>query len=116
MRNLEQLAVRVKILQPTDSIGKAAEAVRCSSVGAVPVARDGMLCGLLTADILAEYLVHGSPERAKEETVACLPLERAVVLPESLPAAEALQFFRENELERAPVIDRSGGLVGIVST
>jgi CBS domain-containing protein len=116
MQTLEKVTVRVKVLTPADSVGKAAEAVRNSTVGAVPVVESGWIAGLVTAEVLAEYLSAGSPEWLKERRVAELPLERAVALPERLSPQEALHYLRENGLERAPVVDAANGLAGMVST
>jgi CBS domain-containing protein len=115
MRTIGQLAVRVVTLRPGDSLGKAAEAVRCSSVGVVPVIDQGRLLGLVTSRLLADFLAQGSPERLKDLTVAALPLESVIALPDTLPPTEALRFFQANSLECAPVLDASGGLLGIVS-
>jgi CBS domain-containing protein len=115
MQTLEQLAVRVKVLTPEDSIGKAAEAVRCSTVGAVPVVQDGILLGLLDGSILAEALAEGPAERLKDLSVAHLRLERVVALPETVTAPDALAFLQANGLQHAPVVDLGGGLVGMIS-
>lgn len=115
MDTLGQVTVRVKTLQPEDSIGKAAEAIRCSNVGAVPVIEEGRLLGMLTAEALADFLGVFPPERARDLSVSTLPLEGAIALPEGLSPAEALQFLQANRLERAVVLDYSGGLLGVVT-
>jgi CBS domain-containing protein len=115
METLEQVAVRVKTLHPEDSIGKAAEAVRCSHVGAVPVVEDSRLLGLLTAGTLADFLAAVPAPSAAELSVSSLPLEPAIAFPEGLSPAEALKYFQANRLERAVVLDYSGGLLGMVT-
>jgi len=115
MPTLGQLAIRTKVLKPEDSLGKAAEAVRCSTVGAAPVAEDGQLLGMVTAAGLAELLAEESPERARELTVAALALDEALALPAGLEPREALLFLRANEAEAAPVLSYSGELLGMVS-
>jgi hypothetical protein len=115
MHTIGQLAVRVRVLSPGDSVGRAAEAVRSSTVGAVPVVADGRLLGLVTAASLGSYLASLPQPPTDEILVSSVPIERTVALPEGLSASEALQFFDANALEHAPVLDRSGGLVGIIS-
>jgi hypothetical protein len=115
MQTIGPLAVRVKLLSPSDSLGRAAEAVRMSTVGAAPVLADGRLVGLVTSAILGEALTYLGPEEARRARVADLPLARAVVLPESISPADALGFFEANELEQAPVVDSGYGLVGLIS-
>src|SRR5687767_2962414 len=99
METLGQVTVKVKFLHPEDTIGKAAEAIRCSTVGAVPLVEHGQLLGLLTAEALADFLSVMPPPGARELSVASLPLEGAIVLPERLSPTEALQFLRVNHLE-----------------
>jgi CBS domain-containing protein len=115
MHTIGQLAVRVRVLSPGDSVGRAAEAVRSSTVGAVPVVADGRLLGLMTASSLGSYLATLASDPGDQSTVEAVPLEQALALPEGLGANEALQFFHANGLERAAVLDRAGGLVGLIS-
>lgn len=115
METLEHVAVRVKTLRPQDSIGKAAEAIRCSNVGAVPVIEDGRLLGLLTAETLADFLALVPPRGARDLSVASLALDVALALPAGLAPAEALQFLQANRLEQAVVLDAAGGLLGLVT-
>jgi CBS domain-containing protein len=116
MHSLGQLAVRVKPLHPVDSLGKAAEALRSSALPAAPVVEGGRIIGIVTARSLADYLAQESPEELKDATVACLPLEGGIALPETLPPTEALRFFHANGLECAPVVDAGGNLLGLVSS
>ena len=95
MQQVGQLAVRVRPLDAFDSLGRAAEAVRSSPFGAVPVIQYGCLTGMVTARILAEYLASeaGDPEQAaRERTVAELPLSSGFALPDGLSLREALLF------------------------
>ena len=115
MDTLGQVTVHVKSLRPTDSIGKAAESIRCSNVGAVPVIEDGRLLGMLTAGTLADFLSVFPPERARDLSVSSLALEGAIALPEGLSPADALQFLQANQLERAVVLDDAGGLLGVIT-
>ncbi len=113
MDTLEPIAVRVKVLFPEDSLGKAAEAVRASAVGAVPVVDGGIIVGLATAASLANALDEGPVQGRR---VQDLELEASVSLPETWSPREALAYLRAAGLERAPVVDRSYGLIGMVST
>lgn len=115
MDTLGQVTVRVKSLSPNDSIGKAAESIRCSNVGAVPVVDNGRLLGMLTADTLADFLSAFPPERTRELSIASLALEGAIALPEGLSPAEALHFIQANQLERAVVLDDTDGLLGVIT-
>src|SRR5688500_14172180 len=113
MQDIGQLATRVHILTPEDSLSRAAEAVRSSAMGAAPVIRDGRLAGLVTAALLASW---AGQNGKTGETVDDLPLDPAVALPDSLSAEDAAAFLRSNHLDCAPVVDTSTNtLVGMVS-
>lgn len=114
-QTIGQLAVKVRVLAPEDSIGRACEAVRASTVGAAPVVTSSRLVGLVTAYELGQFLA-SHPEIDPEETrVDALPLEQAVALPEGISPQDALRFFQANGLMVAPVLDFSGCLVGMIS-
>src|SRR6478672_8579619 len=98
MQTIGPLAVRAKILEPDDSLGKAAEAVRASTVGAVPVVQHGRLQGLVTAEALSAHLAEHGPDLADEVTLRALELESAVSLPDTLTPQDALLFFEANGL------------------
>ena len=114
MQDIGQLAIRVHILTPDDSLSRAAEAVRSSAMGAAPVVRDGRLAGLVTAELLATWAGHNGG--AGVGTVGELPLNPAVALPDGLSPEDAVAFLRSNHLDCAPVVDPSTNtLVGMVS-
>src|SRR5437773_1584574 len=113
MQTIGPLAVRVKSLAPSDSIGKAAEAVRASTMGAAPVVEAGRLVGIITAATLGDALTYLGGERGTALKVSHLPLEHPVVLPDTFSPADALGFLEANDLEHAPVIDAGYGLLGM---
>lgn len=115
MQPIGQLAIRVKVLEPEDSVAKAAEAVRSSQVGAAPIIASGRLIGQVTADLLAEYLTEVGPQGSKRTTLEELPLIPLIALPETLAPSEALLFFQTNDLETAAVVDSSAGFIGLVT-
>jgi CBS domain-containing protein len=115
MDTLEQIVVRVKSIAPSDSIGKAAEAIRCSTVGAVPVVESGRLLGILTAETVADFLAAVPPRGARELSIESLPLDGAMAFPQGMAPAETLQFLRATRMERAVVLDITGDLLGFVT-
>lgn len=115
MQTIGQLAARVRVLSPDDSMGRAAEAVRASTVGAAPVVADGRLLGLVTASALTAALAERWQEDLREAPVRELELEPAMVMPEGLRPEDALQFFHVNNVKHAPVLDSAGCLVGMIS-
>lgn len=115
VQTIGQLAVKVRVLAPEDSIGRAAEAVRASTVGAAPVVAEGRLLGLVTGAVLGSALAGRQGLDAERVRVESLALEPAVALPEMIAPEDALQFFHANGVEVAPVLDGAGCLIGMIS-
>jgi CBS domain-containing protein len=115
MQDIGQLAVKVRVLAPEDSLGRASEIIRASTVGMAPVASGGRLMGMLTASSLAAALAAYPEMDPEKTTVASLQLEPVVALPETISPSDALQFFQANDLTAAPVLDYAGGLIGLIS-
>ncbi len=118
-----EIAVRIRALSPGDSLARAAEAVRTSPYGAVPVVESGCLTGLVTSRSLADYVTLYIPrtpdslnESGRDKRVADLPATSVIALPDRLPLQEALLFMQTNRLEVAPVLDHEGAFLGLVST
>jgi len=111
---VDEIASRVAPLDPVDGVPKAAEAVRVSPVGAVPVAEDGRIIGVVTARELARALGDGGPAAARALPVAAI-LNGGVSLPAHLEAEEALKIFQENDLDAAAVVDCGGRYLGLVA-
>lgn len=114
-QTIGQLVVRTKTLHPGDTVGKAAEAVQTSGLGAVPVLENGLLLGMVTAAGITEYLAASPGNHGQDRSVADLPMEQAVTLPAGLTPQEALGFLRAHGLERVPVLDGGGSLLGMIS-
>jgi CBS domain-containing protein len=110
------IALRIPPLLPDDSIARAAEAIRQSPAAAVPVAEDGRIVGVVTAEHLKVALAGVSAEH-----IRCLPVSTVMsadllCLREGVTVEHALETFREHDVDAAPVLDEMGRYVGIVAT
>jgi CBS domain-containing protein len=112
---ISELAARVRPLDLSDSIGKAAEQIRLSSGRAAPVAVNGHVLGVITAADLIPML-SSNPEEARTLPVAAMQLRPAYGIPDFWSADRAFAYFRKEGLECAPVLDATGRYVGMVST
>ncbi len=115
MVTLGQLGVKTKVLSADDSLTKAAEAVAGGAVPSVPVIEDGYFAGMVTARLLAERATDELATPWPQTRVGDLNLVRGVALPAGTPAREALEFLRNAGLDEAVVMERDGGISGIVS-
>lgn len=115
MQSVSRLAVRVRVLSPRDSLGKAAEIIRSAGVGAAPIVDRGVLVGMVSAEGVARALAELGPEEIPSALVTAAPWESLPVLSESTPADEALRRLRESGHRCAAVLGSGGEILGIVS-
>ncbi len=117
MSSIRPFVTQARVLRLDDSVATAADAVRASSVGSVPVVRNGFLVGLVSARVLAQAIDPDlrNPAGSERVTVAELPLEGVISLPESMAASDALALLRANRMERAPVLNHEGAFIGMIS-
>lgn len=99
-----------------DTIDQAAELMRRENIGLVPVVagRNGKLVGVLSdRDIVVKVVAAGRDPRATAvsevmtpDPIACRPQESTDAL---------MELMALNQVRRVPIIDESGGLVGIIA-
>jgi len=98
-------------LDPSDAPAALLERVRSSEHGRYPVARDSLdhVLGIVSKHTLFEQWLDGG--RIDLEAA----LKPALFVPESTPALDMLERFREHQAKIALVIDEFGGVVGLVT-
>jgi CBS domain-containing protein len=113
MRVNEAMTRDVRIVRPDQSIRDAAEAMRETDIGSLPVRDGDRLIGVITdRDIairaVAEGLAPDTPIREvmTEEVCYCF---------DDQDVAEIAENMAEIQVRRLPVVDRNKRLVGIVS-
>ncbi|HEV8248920.1 MAG TPA: CBS domain-containing protein [Gaiellaceae bacterium] len=96
------------------SAQSAGEALARPEVRAVFVVDDGRLVGVVTRKTLVREVV--APGRdPKTTSLREIAEEPLATLQADLGLEDAFHFLEENELERVPVVDHDGRLVGVLS-
>lgn len=114
MRCEELMTTEVEIVKPEDSIQEAAQRMRDSNVGFLPVcADDGTAVGVLTdRDIAIRVVADDRPWRTpvrdvmSSDVVSCRPED---------DVKRAEDLMRVNQKSRLPCIDEAGRVVGVIS-
>jgi CBS domain-containing protein len=110
-----EIAVRVRPLSPLDSLARAAEAIRTSPGGMVPVQVEGQIAGMVSASALSGWVLDRGDAAAEGATVAEVSQPSFVSIPHDATLSEALARLREEGRAGAPVVDPLGRYLGMVS-
>ena len=109
----ELMTKDVLTVEPSDTIGEAAEKMVARGVGAVVVSDFGRVIGILTErDILraVAYRTHSSETRVRQWMTP-----DPVLVPPSMPAEDAARTMLERNFRHLPVMSAEERVVGIVS-
>ncbi len=114
MQVKELMTREVKGIPTTATVRQAAQKMAAINVGALPVARDQKLVGMLTdRDITVRVL--GENLNPDETTVEKVMTPDVFTLSEDQDVSDAGKDMRDQQVRRAPVTNSNGQLVGIVS-
>jgi predicted transcriptional regulator len=113
---VDDVALKIQPLSPHDTIARAAEAVRVSPASAVPVAEDGRIIGVVSARALKEAVAGSTGDQVRRQQIADVMNGDLLCLRSSVSVEHALELFRDNEVDAAPVLDPVGRYVGMVGT
>jgi CBS domain-containing protein len=116
MMLVDDVALKIHPLSPHDTIGRAAEAIRISPASAVPVAEDGRIVGVVSVRELKEALAGCQGEQIRRQPVASVMNGDLLCLRSSVSVEHALEVFRDNGIDAAPILDPVGRYVGMVGT
>jgi CBS domain-containing protein len=105
---------KVKIISADATIRQTAQTMAAINVGALPVAQDRKLVGMLTdRDITVRAVAQGLDP---ETTLAGQVMTTDVfTVPAEQEVTEAARAMRDKQVRRAPVLDSDQRLIGIVS-
>jgi CBS domain-containing protein len=114
MQLRELMTQEVEIICPDATLQEAAQQMRASNIGAVPVCEGNQIVGILTErDLMAQVTAEArdpKTTRVREvmtpEPIACF---------EDQESTEAIRLMRERQLRHLAVLSRDQRLVGIVS-
>ena len=103
-----------RVCDAGESARAAGEALARPEVRAVFVSENGRLLGVVTRKTLVREVVATghNPEETTLREIAEVP---NATLDADLDLDEAFRFLEENDLERVPVVESGGRLVGVVS-
>jgi CBS domain-containing protein len=113
MRCREIMTKSVKTATPETSLREAAVLMREGDMGAVPIVDGGKLVGIVTdRDIVVRVIADGKD--AATPINEAMTAELFTVKPDDF-VFEAIRLMGDKQVRRIPVIDNSGGLVGIIA-
>jgi IMP dehydrogenase len=100
-------------LPPDATVGQAAAFMdEHGSAGILVIDRERRVLGIVTArDVLFEDGAAGRPI-----TTVMTPRERLITAPAGTPVEEAKQILHRHRIEKLPLVDQGGRLVGLISS
>jgi CBS domain-containing protein len=113
MKISEVMTRSVKSVTPDQSVRQAAELMRATHAGSIPVCDGDRVVGIVTDRDIA---IRGVAEGLGAETpVRKLMSERIVCVHESDHVEDVAQLMYDEQIRRVPVLDEQERLCGIVS-
>ena len=116
MRASELMTPDPVFITPNEPVSRAAEIMRDSGIGIVPVVDDAQrmhLIGVITdRDIAVRVVAEG---RGLETAVADVASRELVTIDPQQEIDEAMRLMAVHQLRRLPVCEEDGRLVGIVA-
>jgi CBS domain-containing protein len=115
-----QLMRDVPLLRPTDSVGRAAEVLRCSVYSVLPVVEEGRVVGLVTEEQLRGLFPLVSRNGSNGDgrplvTVAHIMLTDVKPVPEAISLPAFAELLDQQTLDALPVMDGLGRYRGMMS-
>jgi CBS domain-containing protein len=113
--DITELIKPPRVLSASDTVRRAAGAIRASDGSRMLVVKDGRVAGAVSEQAIATALAQADDVEAAldgpiDELVECCP----VFVSTSVSAREAARVFAESGLDMLPVVDGWGGLRGAV--
>ncbi len=97
-----------------DSIYKAAKIMKKADIGGLVVAKKGKVVGIITeGDIIKDVLAEGLDY--KKVSVRMIMKHPVRTIPPETDVEEAARIMRDLNIERLPVVNKEGNLIGIVT-
>jgi CBS domain-containing protein len=113
-RVADVMTEEVQVIEPQQSLKRAAEIMAKLDVGSLPVCNGSRLLGMLTdRDIVVRGIASGLD--LETDCVSAAMTEGVLYCAPGQDIAEALQLMGNEQVRRLPVIDAERRLVGIVS-
>ena len=111
VKQAEELIERdVLYVEDTASVSDAERLMHQYSIGGVPVVDKGKIIGIVSRrDVRAIVSKRG------DEKITTIMTKKPIVANEDITAEKALEIMYTNKVERLPVVNRKGRLIGIIT-
>ena len=111
VKNAEDITVRdVVTVNPDSSIETVQDIMRNESVSGLPVIENDKIVGIISKRDVRPIIKSGANKKVKD-----IMTSDVVTIRENITPEEALDIAYENKVERLPVVDDEGTLVGILT-
>ena len=117
MRDTSVLSIirPIRPLSPTDSIGKAAESLRVSGLGELPVIDAGCLAGLVSEEGILSALTRGDAGAISQNPVTAAMSRKVICANRYMSIGQAADILDQHQLRTMPVVDEHGTYLGVIS-
>jgi IMP dehydrogenase len=111
VKRAEELIEReVLFVEKTAKVSDAARLMDQYSIGGVPVVDRGKIIG-----IVSRRDVRAISSKRGDEKITVIMTKKPITVSEDITSDKALEVMYTNKIERLPVVDRAGRLVGIIT-
>jgi IMP dehydrogenase len=111
VKRAEELIEReVLFVEKTATVSDAARLMNQYSIGGVPVVDRGKIIG-----IVSRRDVRAISSKRGDEKITVIMTKKPITVSEDITSDKALEVMYTNKIERLPVVDRAGRLVGIIT-
>ncbi|HVP97407.1 IMP dehydrogenase, partial [Methanoregula sp.] len=111
VKQAEELIERdVLYVEDTATVADAEKLMHQYSIGGVPVVGKGKIIG-----IVSRRDVRAIVSRCGEESIRTIMTKKPITAPEDITPEKALEVMYTNKVERLPVADNKGRLIGIIT-
>jgi IMP dehydrogenase len=111
VKRAEELIEReVLFVEKTAKVSDAARLMNQYSIGGVPVVDRGKIIG-----IVSRRDVRAISSKRGDEKITVIMTKKPITVSEDITSDKALEVMYTNKIERLPVVDRAGRLVGIIT-
>ncbi|NMB79983.1 MAG: IMP dehydrogenase [Methanomicrobiales archaeon] len=111
VKQAEELIEReVLYVENTATVSDAERIMQQYSIGGVPVIEKGKIIG-----IVSRRDVRAIVQKRGDEKITAIMTKKPIVADEDITAEKALEIMYTNKVERLPVVDKKGKLLGIIT-
>jgi IMP dehydrogenase len=111
VKQAEELIERdVLYVESTATVSDAERIMQQYSIGGVPVIEKGKIIG-----IVSRRDVRAIVQKRGDEKITTIMTKKPIVADENITSEKALEIMYTNKVERLPVIDDTGKLIGIIT-